>query len=146
VTDPPEISMVDDQYWLARGRQLVDATTSGRDAAAKQLIATISWFWTVYTTAAVVGTAIADRSFDTGVALVVAAPAVFLAAAYFAATWALMPVEVSFDPRVPVEIEEATGVAATVKRRRLRTAWALSALAAAAVVVAIVATATAESA
>jgi len=138
--------MVDDQYWLARGRQLVDATIAGRDAAARQLITTISWFWTVYTTAAFVGTAIADRSFDLVVALLLAAPAVLLAAAYFAATWALMPVEVSFDPRVPIEIEEANSVAAAVKRRRLRTAWVLSALAAAAVIIAIVAAATTDSA
>src|SRR6266536_3036291 len=97
---PLEDLVVNDRYWLGRGREMVTASIRGRDEAAGRLGTAVGWFWTVYTTAALVGVALTDR-LPTAVALLLGLPAVLLVAAYALVVWAHTPIGTSFDPRVP---------------------------------------------
>jgi hypothetical protein len=73
---------------------------------------------------------------------VLAAPALLLVAAYGLAVWAMLPIEVAFDPRVVQQIQQSHVHASGVKQQRLRLAGLAAGLGALAVVAAVVATAT----
>jgi hypothetical protein len=114
--------MIDDRYWLSRARTLVDNAVTSREEAAGKLVTGVGWFWTVYSTVAIVGTAIARMAFPWWVATVLALPAVFLMIAYLLALWVMIPYEGSFDPSSPDEIEEVYEKVVDLKRRRLKLA------------------------
>jgi hypothetical protein len=73
----------------------VTASIRGRDEAASRLATAIGWFWTVYTAAALVGIALADRVLPAWMAVLLALPAVLLVAAYALVIWALNPIRAS---------------------------------------------------
>ena len=135
--------MVNDRYWLARGRGMIDQAVKARDDAAAHLVTGVGWLWTVYTGAALIGVALADRSLEGWRLGLLALPGVLLVVAYGLAVWALWPVAVVFDPRVVEEIQAAHLHAAEVKRRRVGLAGVTAALGAVALVAAVLATATA---
>jgi len=139
---PLEDLVVDDLYWLSRARGMLDQSIRGRDEAAARLSSGVGWLWTVYTGAALVGVAVRSRPLPGWVVVVLVAPALLLVAAYALATWAGLPIEVAFDPRVIQEIEDVHVRASREKRRRLRLAGVAAALGAAAVLAAVVVTAT----
>jgi len=103
---------------------MVTASIRGRDEAASRLATAIGWFWTVYTAAALVGIALADRVLPAWMAVLLALPAVLLVAAYALVIWALNPIRASFDPRVPQEIALAHAKASKAKQQRLAAATA----------------------
>lgn len=63
-----------------------------REAAASRLITALSWFWTVYTVSALVGTALYSANLDVWVVPLVLSPIATLSAAYLCALWALNPI------------------------------------------------------
>jgi hypothetical protein len=138
---PLEDLVVNDRYWLGRGREMVTASIRGRDEAAGRLSTAVGWFWTVYTTAALVGVAFTNRRLPAAVALLLALPAVLLVAAYALVMWAQTPIGTSFDPRVPEQIALAHQAASRAKQRRLIAATACTLAAALAVGGAVTATA-----
>jgi hypothetical protein len=139
---PLQDLLVNDRYWLGRARGMLDQSIRGRDEAAARLSSGVGWLWTVYTGAALVGVALADRPLPGWVVGMLVAPALLLVAAYGLATWAALPVEVAFDPRVVQEIRRVHVRATQVKQRRLRLAGVAAGLGALAVVAAVVVTAT----
>jgi hypothetical protein len=134
--------LVNDRYWLGRARGMLDQSIRGRDEAAARLTSGVGWLWTIYTGAALVGVALGKQPLPSWVVGVLVAPALLLVAAYALATWASLPVEVAFDPRVVEEIRDVHVHATRVKQRRLRLAGLATGLGAVAVLAAVVATAT----
>jgi hypothetical protein len=134
--------LVNDRYWLGRARGMLDQAIRGRDEAAVRLASGVGWLWTVYTGAALVGVALRNQPLPGWAVGVLLAPALLLVAAYGLAVWAMLPVEVAFDPRVVQQIQEAHVHASGVKRQRLRLAGLAAGLGALAVVAAVAATAT----
>jgi hypothetical protein len=144
MSEPPPLHevVVGDRYWLGRARGMLDQSIRGRDEAAGRLASGIGWLWTVYAGAALVGSALRQAPLPGWVVALLVAPAVLLVVAYGLATWALLPVEVAFDPRVVEEIRQVHTHATRVKRQRLRVAAVAAGLGALLVVVAVVATVT----
>jgi hypothetical protein len=138
---PLQDLLVNDRYWLGRARGMLDQSIRGRDEAAARLASGVGWLWTVYTGAALVGVALRDRPLPGWVVVLLVLPAVLLVAGYGLATWAQLPVDVSFDPRVVEEIRTVHTHATQVKQCRLRLAGVAAGLGALAVVGAVVATA-----
>jgi hypothetical protein len=134
--------VVNDRYWLGRARGMLDQAIRGRDDAAAKLASGVGWLWTVYTGAALVGVALRTQPLPDWVVGVLVAPALVLVAAYGLAVWAMLPIEVAFDPRVIEQIQQAHVRASGVKQRRLWWAGAAAGLGAVAVVAAVVVTAT----
>jgi hypothetical protein len=139
---PLQDLVVNDRYWLGRARGMLDQAIRGRDDAAARLASGVGWLWTVYTGAAFVGAALAERPLPGWAVGLLAAPALLLVAAYGLAVWAMLPVEVRFDPRVVQQIQQAHVHASGVKQQRLWWAGLAAGLGALAVVAAVVATAT----
>ncbi|HEX2274675.1 MAG TPA: hypothetical protein VHG90_12450 [Acidimicrobiales bacterium] len=133
--------MINDLYWFARARALVDNAILSREEAAAKLLSAVGWFWTVYSTVAIVGTAIADTSFSWWVAVALALPAVSLLFAYLLGLRVLMPHDGCFDRQSPTEIEEACNAILGLKKRRLKVAVGATIVAAATVVGAVLAAA-----
>jgi hypothetical protein len=138
--------LVSDRYWLGRARGMLDQSIRGRDEAAARLTSGVGWLWTVYTGAALVGVALGKQPLPSWAVGALVAPALLLVAAYALATWASLPVEVAFDPRVIEEIRDVHVHASGVKQQRLWWAGAAAGLGALAVVAAVVATATVHAA
>jgi hypothetical protein len=137
--------VVNDRYWLGRARGMLDQAVRGRDEAAGRLAAGVGWLWTVYTGAALVGSALRAQPLPGWAVGLLVAPALLLVGAYALAVWAMLPVEVAFDPRVVEQIRQAHVHASGVKRQRLGWAGVAAGLGALAVVAAVVATATVRS-
>jgi hypothetical protein len=139
---PLEDLLINDRYWLGRARGMLDQSIRGRDEAAARLASGVGWLWTVYTGAALVGVALGKQPLPSWTVGVLVAPALLLVAAYGLATWAGLPVEVAFDPRVVQEIQAVHLRASREKQRRLRLAGLAAGLGAVTVAAAVVATAT----
>jgi hypothetical protein len=139
---PLEDLLVNDRYWLGRARGMLDQAIRGRDEAAARLASGVGWLWTVYAGAALVGAALGTRPLPGWALGVLLAPAVLLVAAYALATWAALPVEVAFDPRVVEEVQAVHVRVSREKQRRLRLAGLAAGLGALAVLAAVVVTAT----
>ena len=133
--------VVNDRYWLGRARGMLDQAIRGRDDAAARLASGVGWLWTVYTGAALIGAALRAQPLPAWAVGVLAAPALLLVAAYGLAVWAMLPIEVAFDPRVVQQIQRAHVHASGVKQQRLWWAGAAAGLGALAVVAAVVVTA-----
>ncbi|MDA0161325.1 hypothetical protein OM076_13690 [Solirubrobacter ginsenosidimutans] len=139
---PLEDLVVNDRYWLGRGRELTTGSLTFRESAATALTGAVGWFWTVYTVAALVGVALADRDVGLAAGAALAAPALLLLIAYLTATWAALPVDIAFDPRDPLEIRAAHIGAVRALSRRLRITVGLLIVSAVAVAIAVTVTAT----
>lgn len=133
---PPK-PLIDDRFWFERSTELVSGGSKARIEAGDKFQAAVAWFWTVYSAAAIVGVALADKTFPFWAALVLVAPVAALVAAYWAAGFVRVPESVEFDPRSPTEIEYVYKESARKQRNRLLAAVVLSAVAAVLVVAAI---------
>lgn len=129
--------LVDDRFWLKRATELVVAASSLRSDAARQLMSSLSWLWTVYTGAAVVRTATAASHFAGGELVVLALPSLLIVVAYAAAMFAYMPVAVEFEPLDPADIRAAYVQGVRTGRQRMRWALVLTGIAALAIGAAI---------
>jgi hypothetical protein len=128
--------LIDDRYWLSRGRAVLDGAITCREEAAAKLVAGVGWFWTVYSTAVLATLTVSGRtSVLTAVALTV--PAAFLVAAYLAGLRVFHPVDMAFHPSSPTQIRRQYENAVLVKRARLKVATILTTLAGIAMVAAI---------
>lgn len=135
--DDADVALVDDRFWLRRAGELVTAGAALRTDAARQLMSALAWLWTVYTGAAVLGSAAAKADLHGGRAVVVALPSVMLMFAYVTAVFAYMPISVEFDPRDPADVQAAYVAGVRAGQRRLRIALVLCAVAAASIGAAI---------
>jgi hypothetical protein len=142
---PLQDLVVNDRYWLGRARGMLDQAIRSRDDAAARLASGVGWLWTVYTGAALVGAALRTQPLPDWAVGVLAIPAVLLVVAYGLAVWAMLPIDVAFDPRVVQQIQQAHVQGSRVKRKRLWSAGLAAGLGALAVVIAVVVTATVRS-
>lgn len=108
-----------------------------RNDAGDKLQATIGWFWTAYTAAAVVGFAVTDKDYPAWAVILMAVPVLPLLVAYWLAGYVRVPIEVGFDPRAPLKIEAAFYQTVKAKKERLRLAVILSLVAGTTVALAI---------
>jgi len=129
--------VVGDRFWLAYAQDVVRAAVSGPERRAEQLGTAIAWFWTVYSTAALVALSVAGARLPPLAVAAVALPSLLLMGAYWLASQVRRPIPVVFDPRVPDQIEAAHAQAAAQKARDLRWAEGATGLAAASVVLAL---------
>ncbi|MFD5861962.1 hypothetical protein [Streptomyces chartreusis] len=120
MTDSAPLSgmAVGEEFWLAKGREMVEAAVTKREVAAERILAALAWFWTVYSASALLGAAVAKPQSPVVTALL-AMPIVLLVVAYAVATSVTLPVRVTFDPRVPVQIESEFLATADEKKKRL---------------------------
>jgi hypothetical protein len=133
----PPRPAVDDRFWFERSGEMVKNAVTNRNDAGDKLQATIGWFWTAYTAAAVVGFAVTEKDYPDWAVLLMAVPVVPLLFAYWWAGYVRVPIEVSFDRRIPSEIEESYYKTVTTKKNRLKLAVVFSVVAGLAVVMAI---------
>jgi hypothetical protein len=89
---PDEIKVIDAQFWTNWLADYVASAVERREAAASRLITALSWFWTVYTAVALVGTALYEANLDAWAVPLVLSPIATLCAAYLCALWALNPI------------------------------------------------------
>lgn len=134
-TAAPNISVVNDLYWLKWASDSVGTADDTRRASAEKLIGAVGWFWTVYVAVAVAGVAFADRDFSLPVALVVLLPVASLVLAYLLALWVTVPVVLAYDARNPSEIRAAYLTVMTEQGGRAK--WALGATIASGILVVV---------
>lgn len=130
---------IDDSYWFAFSKNVVDTSVSRRDEAAATLQKVALWLWGVYTASATVGFALSEKDLTIGYATLIAAASVLLILLYWAAAWVQLPPLLRFDPRSPDDIRAAHNRMTLIRSRKLALAAALSLLAAASVSVALIA-------
>jgi hypothetical protein len=87
-----EIKVIDAQFWTNWLADYVASAVDRREAAASRLITGLSWFWTVYTATALVGTALDKARLGAWAVLLVLSPVATLSIAYLSALWALNPI------------------------------------------------------
>lgn len=133
------IELVNDRYWLKRAAEILGESAHKLDEGAKSIAAAMAWFWTVYSAAATAALAFAPQRIDWQWALLIALPAVAIFAAYAVATWAALPVPISFNVVAPSEIKLAHEEAIGTKRRRLKLSFGLAGAATAMVAVVLIA-------
>ncbi len=140
---PLEDLVINPRFWLEQGRKSVESRITRIEDAAGKLLTAIAWFWTVYSAAALVGVALADRDLDAGALIVIALPAAALIVAYGLGTWALMPVYTKFIPESPEDVADEFDKAYEEKRKRLGLSMLAGLIAAVLLVVAVGVTAAA---
>lgn len=131
--EPPVTPLIDDRYWFARSKELVDRGSSAYSDAAAKLQTTLVWLWGLYTAGAAVGLALAKAKFSVSTTAWTALPSVLMPIAYWTTTWVQMPAHADFDARAPAAIREAVNASVSEKRFRLRWAQLASFLATASV-------------
>lgn len=114
--------LIDDRYWLARGRDAVSAVPRQLEDAARTLTTAVAWFWSVYTGGTIVGTAISDRLPSTVATVLMAIPSPLLLLAYLTAARCLLPDIEPLVVNAPELIEERLLRGVALKRRQLRRA------------------------
>jgi hypothetical protein len=118
-----EPKIVDAQFWTDWAADYLSGAIDRREAAAQRLITAISWFWTVYTVTALVGTALARSSLRNWEVVLVLSPIAVLLASYLCALWALNPI-VGSAHQTANQAEELWRRILDRKLRRLRAASA----------------------
>ena len=74
---------------------MVKSAATSRTEAGDKFQATIAWFWTAYTAAAVVGFAVTDKEYPVWAVLAMALPVVPLMVAYWLAGYVRVPITTS---------------------------------------------------
>lgn len=119
----PAVPQVNDGYWFAFSKTLIDGALKSRDDAAATLQTFVGWLWTLYTAGAVVGINLGKLSFSLPLSLLIASPAVILIGVYWMTVWVRTPEVCVFDPRVPDQIEAAYNH--NLKRKQCKLTWTL---------------------
>jgi hypothetical protein len=128
VDTPPVGPQINDGYWFAYSKSIVDGAVRARDDAADKLQAFVGWLWVIYTAGTAVGINLGKLALAPGLSLLLASPIIFLMVAYWLTVWTRTPDLVQFDPRVPQEIESVYQHDVLAKQRRLILALACAGL------------------
>jgi len=110
---------VDDATWLELGKTTLTGSGPALIAAGSALGTAAGWFWTLYSTAAVVGGALVVPAGLTP-SFLLAVPVVTILAAYLFALAAQMPTMLNVDLRSPDDIREGIARSVLVKVRWIR--------------------------
>ena len=117
--------LVDDTYWLARAKQMVEGALDQRVATADRLTSTAAWLATLTTAGVTSLVALRKPELDTPLVVLLAFDLASVIAAYVAGLLASQPRFRSFDPRIPAEIRQAHESMVRSVRRSLLAATAL---------------------
>lgn len=120
---------VDDQFWFDYSEKLINSSPEKIDSAAKKLQNLIVWLWGIFTTYSVIGIKLEESHYDTWVTIVIILTSASLIFVYWGTAWAQMPIGITFDPRVPLKIEEGYTDIIIKKKFRLTIALAGSLIA-----------------
>ncbi len=135
---------VDAQYWFDLSKEMVQNSTLIRNEAAAKLQTMIAWFWGIYTASATVGIGLSKTTYPIWVIWLIAVPIPFLLIAYWLTIWTQMPVQLTFDPKIPSDIEDAYLEGVKSKGIKLNAALTLSLIATIFVAVALLAASTSK--
>lgn len=117
---PPTVQpQINDAYWFAFSKTLVDGALKSRDDAADKLQGFVGWLWTIYTAGAVIGINLGKLSLGFWPSLLVGSPVVALVGVYWMTIWVRTPEVTAFDARVPKQIEYAYERNLKEKQRKL---------------------------
>lgn len=133
---PLEDLVVNDRFWLKYARTAIENAAKARLATAEKLIASVGWFWTMYTGVAILGVTASDRDLDNWRVFFVFLPIPVLGITYLLALWSAAAIEGSYDPRVPSAVKAAYRGAAEVRKGRIKTVLVALSISAMTVVVA----------
>lgn len=103
------IEIVDQYYWLGYAKKAIDNSAGKLDEAAGKISTLVTAFWTIYTTAFIIGTTINKLDETPTILFLLVLPIPLLIFAYISALWAQMPALSlkGLDPRVPADIMQA---------------------------------------
>lgn len=132
----PDPKVINAQFWTDWQADYIAGAVTRRDEAAGRLVTATGWFWTVYTTIALVGTALAKRTSLHGWhTVVVLLPVATLLISYLLALWTLNPI-VGHTEQTSREAKELWRRVLAVKSLRLQLASAMLLVSAALIVLA----------
>ncbi len=115
---------INDQFWFNYSEKLIKDSHTNTDVAVKKLQNLVLWLWGIYTTYSVVGSSLQESNYPFIVTFLIALTSVSLILVYWGTAWVQMPVETSFDPRSPDEIEAAYKYILEIKISRFKkTLW-----------------------
>ncbi len=127
MADPePVHPALDDAYWFAYSKELVEKAITSRNEQAARLQNLVVWFWGIYTAGAAVGLTLGKANFGLIQTAVIALPSFLLILAYWFAVRAQTPIDVEFESQSPTKIIEAYKLSVNEKKKLLRTANILS--------------------
>lgn len=120
---------INDAYWFAFSKTLVDGALKSRDDAADKLQGFVGWLWTIYTAGAVIGINLGKLSLGFWPSILIGSPVVALIGVYWMTIWVRTPEVTAFDARVPKQIEHAYEHNLKKKQQKLRCTLVCTALA-----------------
>jgi hypothetical protein len=134
----PPVPQINDGYWFAFSKTLVDGALKSRDDAAEKLQVFIGWLWSIYTLGTAIGINLGKLSLGLWPSVLIGSPIIALVCVYWLTIWVRTPALLQFDPRVPQDIARVYEHNLLQKQRRLSltlmaaglaavlVAWALS--------------------
>jgi hypothetical protein len=112
------MEIVDDEYWLNYAKESVVNSINNRNDAAAKLEKMTLWFWGLYTTSFTIGVTINALKAPVWVMVLLASPIILLIVTYWLCELVQLPVNASFDPRIPYEIKEGFNKGLKIKNKR----------------------------
>ncbi len=116
MADPEPVHPIDDAYWFAYSKELVERAITSRNEQAARLQNMVVWFWGIYTASAAVGLTLGKANFGVIKTVVIALPSLLLIVAYGFAVRAQTPIDVQFESQSATKITDA--YRESVKRKK----------------------------
>jgi hypothetical protein len=98
--DTPAPPISEEQFWDNYSRDSITNSITKIEESGAKIQTAVSWFWTIYTASAVVGTSIFKPSFPWYINLLIALPILFMMIAYYFAVRVQVPVVVFYDDNI----------------------------------------------
>jgi hypothetical protein len=117
---------LDDAYWFAYSKELVDKAITSRNEQAARLQNLVVWLWGIYTASAAVGLTLGKAHFGPLTTAFIALPSLLLIVAYVFAVGAQTPIDVEFDVQSATKIKNAYTESVNRKKKFLGRAHLLS--------------------
>lgn len=118
------MEIINDKYWLDYAKQSVINSIKARNEGAAKLQKMVLWFWGLYTTSFTIGISINLIDAPLWVLVFLGLPVITLIITYWLCVWTQLPIESTFDPRIPFEIKLGYNRSVTEKNRRFKFALA----------------------
>lgn len=116
------MDIVDDEFWLKYAKdEITNSNASLTDSAARLEKMTI-WFWGLYTTSYTIGVTTNIIDAPPGVLILLASPIGLLIITYWLCVRAQLPVNGTYDPRIPSEILHAYNTGRAERHKRFQSA------------------------
>lgn len=114
------MEIINDKYWLDYAKQSVINSIKARNEGAAKLQKMVLWFWGLYTTSFTIGVSINLINAPLWVLVFLGLPIITLIITYWLCIWTQLPIESTFDPRIPFEIKLGYNRSVKEKNRRFK--------------------------